>query len=106
MELINDTKLTVGWFVNRIHPFARSATFLVKGTFDLVPDGIATPNDEQDELKGDPPDSAGNLHYPSDFAWFKPRADLCLQGSCLGMVPCCDGFRWSFPAHIRERCPE
>ncbi len=82
MKLINDTKMKIGWFVNKIHPYPLSSTFLVKGTFDLHPGGEATLSAKQENLNGDVPGPDGDLAYPSDFAWFKPRTDVLLSGTC------------------------
>lgn len=59
-------------------------TVIVKGTFDLVNGGMATPADEQhptvnaDIHTGDPAESA--VRYESDMVPFKPRADVLCVG--------------------------
>ncbi|MFO0617906.1 MAG: DUF2169 domain-containing protein [Polyangiaceae bacterium] len=56
---------------------------IVKGTFDLVPGGPATLRREGDVPSGDVQSSdhpESTLLYPSDFAIFKPRADVLLVG--------------------------
>ena len=82
MKIIDDTKMKVGWFVNKIHPLPFSATFVVKGTFDLHPGGEATLSSKQENLNGDVPGPDGDLYYASDFALFKPKTDVLLSGTC------------------------
>lgn len=82
MKIVDDTKMKIGWFVNRIHPHPLSATFLVKGTFDLHHGGPATLSPKQENLNGDVPGENGDLDYASDFAWFKPKTDVLLSGTC------------------------
>ncbi|WP_437947522.1 DUF2169 domain-containing protein [Sorangium sp. So ce296] len=87
MEILNDTGLKLGWLVGRVRPPATSLTVIVKGTFTLAPNApaaLAAPGDrlllEGDRhLDGDPGKS---LVYASDFAYFKPRADVLLVGTC------------------------
>lgn len=88
MDLVNVSGMSfaplVGW---KIRPPAFSVTFVVKGSFDLVPGGPARLADEQllptgDEPYGSEDDPDGSLRYASDFAHFKPRADLLVVGSC------------------------
>ncbi|MBI2900523.1 MAG: DUF2169 domain-containing protein [Planctomycetes bacterium] len=85
MNVLNDSGLTVGWVVGKVPPCALSATLLVKGTFDLKPGAPAVAAPKQDLLSGerhDNDDPAKPVRYPSDFAWFKPRADALLVGTC------------------------
>lgn len=75
----------IGWMVGQIRPPAVSVTFLVKGTYDLRPGGAATPAEEPEPLSGDlhfEDDPAHSLRYASDFALFKPRADVIVVGHC------------------------
>ncbi len=63
---------------------AGPVTVVAKGTFDLVPGGGAKRTETQAPLLGDVP--VGQLprrstRYESDFAPFKPRADLLCVGS-------------------------
>lgn len=58
-------------------------TLIVKGTFDIVPGGPARPRAEAALPSGDEHedgDPSKDLRYPSDFAIFKPRADVTLRG--------------------------
>ncbi len=83
--LRNESGLSVGWCVGMVPPHPLSATLIVKGTFLLRHEGTAERAPTQKGLTGDlhqegspsPP-----LHYAGDFAWFKPRADLMLVGTC------------------------
>ena len=64
-----------------------SLTLIVKGMFDLVPGAQATLAEEQpfptgDEFYPDDEEMQGAPRYESDFAYFKPRADLLLAGKC------------------------
>ncbi|NDC53241.1 MAG: DUF2169 domain-containing protein [Planctomycetia bacterium] len=84
-------RLALGWVVQR-HP-ARSdgppvtglaGTFVVKGTFQLVPGGPAEPwADGPEPLAGDTPwpDAPGlGLSYPTDFVPWKPRGEWIVVG--------------------------
>jgi uncharacterized protein YjbI with pentapeptide repeats len=54
---------------------------VVKGTFDLVAEAPATLAARQEPPRGDTPWADGeSLRYASDFAPFKPRADVTLVG--------------------------
>ncbi len=56
-------------------------TIIVKGTFDIVPNEAARPAKEPAVLSGDVEGTGGlGLSYASDFAAFKPRADVTLVG--------------------------
>jgi hypothetical protein len=58
---------------------------VVKGTFDIEPDGGARPADQQEELVyadahyGDP--ASTSIKYECDFALFKPSTDVLLNGT-------------------------
>ncbi|MEP7123875.1 MAG: DUF2169 domain-containing protein, partial [Byssovorax sp.] len=61
-----------------------SLTLLVKGTFDLVDGGPAALREESELPTGDAHRGSsieGSVSYPSDFAIFKPRADVTLTGT-------------------------
>jgi len=73
--------------VGRLNFPKHSLTLIVKGTFELSLGGVAAPADEQpfptgDEFYPDDEDMQGGPRYESDFAYFKPRADLLLAGKC------------------------
>lgn len=85
MRVLNESGFVPGWCVGRVAPHAVSATLIVKGTFRLRPDAAAEADPEQEPLSGDvheEEDPERPLRYPSDFAWYKPRADLLLVGTC------------------------
>ncbi len=87
MEIINHTPFQFAPIVGRLNFPKHSLTLIVKGTFDLKPGEKAVPADEQlyptgDEFYPDDDEQAGSLRYESDFAYFKPWADLLLAGKC------------------------
>ncbi len=64
-----------------------SLTLIVKGTFDLAPDEVASIAEQQlaptgDEYYEDDEEATGSIRYSTDFAYAKPRADLLLVGRC------------------------
>lgn len=82
---INETNHKVGWITGKVNFPRNSATFIVKGTYDLSPGNPAVPSAEQFELVSDVfvnEDPTGALYYSSDFAYIKPRIDLLLVGHC------------------------
>lgn len=86
MIVTNDTPLRIAWLVSRVRPPDLSATFLVKGTFRIVPGRPAEPLEDALEPTGDVPHPEGpdeNLRYEADFAPFKPRADVLIVGDCF-----------------------
>ncbi|MBC2713115.1 MAG: DUF2169 domain-containing protein [Desulfosarcina sp.] len=87
MEIINDTPFSFGCIAGRIPFPSHSLTLIVKATFDLIHDGVATPSEEQlnttgDEFYEEDEDMQGEPRYASDFAYYKPCADLSLAGHC------------------------
>ena len=87
MEIINDTPFSFGYIAGRLPFPGHSLTLIVKGTFDLVPDGEVVPSEEQqlptgDEFYEDDEEMQGGPRYASDFAYLKPLADLSLTGHC------------------------
>jgi uncharacterized protein YjbI with pentapeptide repeats len=71
---------TVPW---QVRPPRDSRTIVVKGTFSIVPGEPAAIAPDQELPAGDihfDDDSAAGLRYPSDFAIFKPKADILLVG--------------------------
>ena len=87
MQIVNQNEqfLTLGWMVLKLRPRQLSAAFFVKGTFKLVPDKPALPNEtEPDLVSGDihfDDDEKKSIFYPSDFVPLKPRADLLLNAT-------------------------
>jgi hypothetical protein len=87
VDIFNDTPFSFGFNAGRMPFPGHSLTLIVKGTFDLVPDGEVTLSEEQqlptgDEFYEDDEEMQGGPRYASDFAYFKPRADLSLSGHC------------------------
>ena len=84
-------RLSLGWVVQR-HPALTdgppvtglAGTFVVKGTFRLVPGGQAVPwSDGPEPLAGDTPwpdEPDLGLAYPSDFVPWKPRGEWVVVG--------------------------
>jgi uncharacterized protein YjbI with pentapeptide repeats len=82
VQILNDTPLVLGWMVGKIAPPQWTATFVLKGTFALRSGEVAAWADEPLLLSGDSyidDDRAKELRYPSDFAPFKPRADVLVR---------------------------
>jgi len=87
VEIINETPFEFAYIAGRLPFPGHSLTLIVKGTFDLVPDGKVVPSEEQllptgDEFYEDDGEMRGGPRYASDFAYFKTRADLGLAGHC------------------------
>ncbi|MCU0723451.1 MAG: DUF2169 domain-containing protein, partial [Planctomycetes bacterium] len=87
IRFLNSTPFRLAAFPMRLHPKRITATWVVKGTFDLKPGGAASPRekDAQDLLSGETcggQDQTGECLYPGDFDPMKPGADLLLKGTC------------------------
>ncbi len=85
--VINETGLRFGVFSGKALPNSLTATIVAKGAFSIRPDAPAeiVPEDDQPQLDGDKSwgeDPARGLRTPSDFAPFKPGADIILAGHC------------------------
>lgn len=85
MDVINHSGLLFAPLVGRIGFPGHSLTMIVKGTFDMQPEGPAILSKEQlfptgNELYEDDEDGNGCSRYESDFAYFKPKSDLLLAG--------------------------
>ncbi len=81
VNLSRTTAVTIPW---QVRPPQSSLTLLVKGTFDLVPDSAAALREESEFPMGEAHHGSGlesSVSYPSDFAVFKPRADVTLTGT-------------------------
>jgi uncharacterized protein YjbI with pentapeptide repeats len=71
---------TVPW---QVRPPKDSLSIIVKGTFRVAPGEPAAIAPDQELPAGDThfdDDPAASLRYPSDFAIFKPKADILLVG--------------------------
>lgn len=87
MEILNQTPFQFALIPGRLLFPGHSLTLIVKGTFCLSPNQIVTPDEEQlfptgDEFYEDDEEMISGARYASDFAHFKPRADLLLAGNC------------------------
>lgn len=85
MEIVNRTPMQVAMTGGRVYFPNFSLTIIVKGTFDLCPGEPAKLSEEQllptgDESYEDHGELAATLRYESDFAHYKPKADLLLVG--------------------------
>jgi uncharacterized protein YjbI with pentapeptide repeats len=84
-KIFCDPPWSVGWLVSRVRPPALSATFVVKGTFQLKPGAPAEPAKKAEFVSGDvheEEDEKKPLRYASDFAPVKLRTDLILLATC------------------------
>lgn len=87
MRVLSQTHFRFAPVAGRIGFPGHSLTLVVKGTFDLSSGGKAIPSEEQlfttgDVLYDNDEEGAESPRYESDFAYFKPRADLLLVGKC------------------------
>jgi uncharacterized protein YjbI with pentapeptide repeats len=91
VPIVTAGPVSAGSFAWQIRPPKDARVVVVKCTLALVPEGAAEPLVDQDPPNGDvlhDEDDAGggqapappSLRYPSDFAPFKPRADVLLVG--------------------------
>lgn len=84
MRIVRDPTLTLGWVTGKHFGPDWEASFFVKGDYVLRPDEVAVPAAEPALVSGDlyeGGDPANGLRYPSDFAPFKPRADVLVVGA-------------------------
>jgi uncharacterized protein YjbI with pentapeptide repeats len=82
-RIINASSLAAATLAWQVRPPRDSLTILVKGTFDLVPDGPARLRPESDLPIGDlhvDDDVQKSVAYASDFAVLKPKADVTAVG--------------------------
>lgn len=87
MKVLNQTPFGFAPLVGRLSHPRHSLTLILKGTFDLRPGDVAKLTEEQPPLGGeeyypDDEEQTGVPRYESDFAHYKPRADLLLVGRC------------------------
>ncbi|APZ93855.1 DUF2169 domain-containing protein [Fuerstiella marisgermanici] len=86
-QIVNATPFSFAPLVGRIGFPGHSLTMIVKATFQLVHDGVMELAEEQALPTGDVPfpgedDPAVPQRYESDFAFYKPKADVLLAGHC------------------------
>lgn len=82
MNLRNESPFKAAWLEGKIRPSRTSATFVVKGTFDLKPGGPVPVSVHPLEFSGDA-FADGDLKkaqiYSSDLVPFKPKADVLVS---------------------------
>lgn len=84
MRISNDTPFAFLPLPSKVNPPQASVTLILKGTFDIVPDGICTPAAKQRKIDGDRPhldDIGRSLAWASDLAPFKPHTDFFILGA-------------------------
>lgn len=86
MKIFATSPFAAAAIPGRIEHPRHSLTLIVKGTFAFDAEGIAAPVETPAFPCGDDfyPDDGRreSVRYESDFAWFKPMADLLLVGKC------------------------
>jgi uncharacterized protein YjbI with pentapeptide repeats len=87
VEILNDTPFPVATIVGKVPFPGYSLSVIVKGTFRFSQGHTAEPASQQQLATGDQDyetdeEMRGSCRYESDFAYFKPRADLLLIGKC------------------------
>ena len=87
MEIFNCTEYQFAILNGRLGFPDHSATFIVKGCFQLKHNGTVQPADDQlyptgDEYYPDDDEQQGSVRYASDFSYVKTRADIGLVGHC------------------------
>jgi uncharacterized protein YjbI with pentapeptide repeats len=87
LELLNKTPFLFAPIAGKLNFPKHSLTLILKGTFDLIPDGKVKAAEEPlfptgDEFYLDDEEMLGGPRYESDFAYHKLRADLLLAGKC------------------------
>ncbi|MEP7122936.1 MAG: DUF2169 domain-containing protein [Byssovorax sp.] len=83
IPIVNGTTLVAFSLPLQPRPAQDARAVVIKGTFDLVPDGPAKLRDETELPSGDlhaGDEMMRSVLYPSDFAPFKPRVDVTLKG--------------------------
>ncbi|APR77721.1 Pentapeptide repeat family protein [Minicystis rosea] len=76
----NRTGLAATSFAWQLRPPTDAVIVVVKGTFDLVDGVAARPSEAPSPLSGERRAGSEIVTYPGDFAPFKPRADVIVQG--------------------------
>lgn len=83
VQILNDSPLAVAFLAGRVRAQHPQLTVMVKGAFGLLPNGETAPR-KRPLFSGDVSwdENGGSCRYASDFAPFKPRADVVVVGSC------------------------
>lgn len=94
VPIVCDGPFSPGCRAWQIQPPTDALVLVVKTTLTIVPDGVATPIEEQEPLQGDVPHRApeggvraASLRYASDFAPTKRKADVLLVGHAHAKAP-------------------
>jgi uncharacterized protein YjbI with pentapeptide repeats len=86
VKVINETPFVFASMMGKVLFPQNTITLIVKGTYALMPGTAALlPSSEQLPTTGDlfyDDDPHATVRYESDFAFFKPRADVLLVGHC------------------------
>lgn len=85
MKILTPCGFPLAVIPGKIRPPAWTATCIVKTSFALRPDGPAVPLPEPVPFSGDvlrDEEMANDALYDSDFAPWKPNADVLLRGTC------------------------
>lgn len=87
LKVTNTTNLPFAPLAGRYNFPGHSMTLIVKGTYSIAPGKppVALPKQPfptGDQYYPDDEDQTGPPRYESDFAFYKPRADLLLVGAC------------------------
>lgn len=87
MEIINLTPFEFAPIVGRVGFPNHSISLIVKATFDMQSGQQVVESEEQLYPTGcepyeDDDNENGSMRYDSDFAFYKPHADLLLAGNC------------------------
>lgn len=87
MEIVNTTPYTLHPFDCSPLPARPAMSFVVKATFKLRPDAVATPvdADQQQPIRGDETfldDLGRSLAYATDLVAWKPRGEVTLNAVC------------------------
>ena len=85
MRIVTDSKVSLSWSVGSHKNHGLMLSVAIKGGFALKNGYPTSPMSEPPECSGDvysaEKDGQTSLVYPSDFVFFKPRADVMLVGS-------------------------
>lgn len=85
MKIVKDTPFEFGFLVWPVRPPRPSLTVVVKATFALPPEGLATLAEEQAPVTGEAywdDDPTQSLRLDNDLAVHKPKGECFLAGTC------------------------
>ncbi len=90
IPIVTEGPFCAGYRHWQLLPPQDALVLVVKSSFSIVPGGLATPLGDQLPLLGDihyDDDLEASLSHASDFAPFKPRADILLVGHAYPPLP-------------------